>query len=493
MATSLRSRDGRGESLVVPDWEGRFMWPAQTVNLRPLGVGERIDAAIKIVRANFSTLARASLVVAIPSGVVVAIITASVTASEQNATDTSVGRSLYTALGGEFLTLVITLVVSAFVTAVCFRVIANAYLGQRAEWREALRFGWSRLLAVIWVSALTYLAILIGALAIAALIAVTVAIHIAVLTVLFAAVLGIAGFVAVVWFLVATRLAVPVLMLEDIRGIKAIRRALALCRGYWWSVFGTQFLAGLLVSIASLVVAVVFDAIFSAFHGGTTMSVVSGFFVQTIDYVAFAPFSAAILVVLTIDLRVRKEGFDIQLLSAQMGVPTTASALFFARPASTGPYGTGYPPPGYPPQGYPPQPGYPPQAYPQQPGYPPQANRWYPPGPGGYPLPPAGYPPQAPPPAGYPPAPSPPTGWPQPPGPPPAPPAYPPAPAPGWPRPSPPQPPVSPPVPGWPRPSDAAPPSWPSPPSPEGEQPGAPEQPDVDPSQSPPPDAPGSE
>ena len=463
------------------------MWPAQAVNLRPLGVGERIDAAIKIVRANFSTLARASLVVAIPSGIVVAIIAASVSASEQNATDTGVSRDLYTALGGELLTLVITLVVSAFVTAVCFRVIANAYLGQRAEWREALRFGWSRLLAVIWVSALTYLAIVVGALAIAALIAITVAIHIAALTVLFAVVLGIAGFVAMVWFLVASRLAVPVLMLEDIRGIKAIRRALTLCRGYWWSVFGTQFLAGLLVSIASAVVAVVLDAIFSAFHGGTTMSVVSGFFVQTIDYVVFAPFSAAILVVLTIDLRVRKEGFDIQLLSAQMGVPPTPSALFFTKPAPAGPYGTGYPPPGYPPQGHP--------------GYPPQTNPWYPPGPGGYPPPPGGYPPQEPS-AGYPPAPSPPTGWPptvvptgwpQPPGPPPPPPAGPPAPAPGWPRPSPPQPQKSPPVPGWPRPSDAAPPSWPSPPSFEGEQSDTPEQPDADPSQSPPPDAPGSE
>ena len=172
---------------------------------------------------------------------------------------------------------------------------------------RALRFGWSRLLAVIWVSALTYLAILLGALAIVALIAVTVAVHIAVLTVLFAVVFGIAGFVAMVWFLVATRLAVPVLMLEDIRGIKAIRRALSLCRGYWWSVFGTQFLAGLLVSIASAVVAVVLDAVFSAFHGGTTMSVVSGFFAQTIDYLVFAPFSAAILVVLTIDLAYEKK------------------------------------------------------------------------------------------------------------------------------------------------------------------------------------------
>ena len=58
------------------------MWPGQaTPGLRPLGVGERMDAAIKIVRANFLTLARRPPVVAIPSGIVVAIISASVRSS----------------------------------------------------------------------------------------------------------------------------------------------------------------------------------------------------------------------------------------------------------------------------------------------------------------------------------------------------------------------------------------------------------------------------
>ena len=478
------------------------MWPAQPVGLRPLGVGERIDAAIKIVRASFLTLARAALVVAIPSGIVVAVIAESVRSAEQNGINTNDTRSLYTALGGELVTLVITLVVSAFVTAVCFRVITNAYLGQPGDWREALRFGWSRLFAVIWISALSYLAVILGGLAIAALIALTVAIHLAALTVLFSVVLGIAGSVAAVWFLVASRLAVPIMMLENVRGTKAIRRALALCRGYWWSVFGTQFLAGLLVFLASAVVGLIFGAIFAVFHGGTVTSVVSQFFVQTISYVVFAPFSAAILVVLTIDLRVRKEGFDIELLSAQMGLPTTASALFFTKPPVGGPYGPGaYPPPGFPPQGYPPQPGYPPPGYPpyppqpggyppypQQPGYPPQG---FPPQPG---YPPPGYPPYPPqpgyPPQNYPPPGSPPQQpWdppvpgayppvdPPPAPPPPSPPGYQPreappgwprpsepsspsstAPAmpPGWPRPSPPAPVAAPPGPSWPRPSEPA-------------------------------------
>ena len=484
------------------------MWPAQATVLRPLGVGERMDAAIKIVRANFLTLARASLVVAIPAGIVVAIISASVRSSEDSAVNAGVNRSLYTALGGELLTLVITLVVGAFVTAVCFRVIANAYLGQRADWREALHFGWSRLPAVIWISVLTYVAVVIGGVMTAVLIVIMVAIHLAVLTVLFSVVLGVGGLVAMVWFLVSARLAVPVLMLENKRGTKAIRRALTLCRGHWWSVFGTQFLAGLLVSIASAVVGLVLGAIFAAFHGGTPLAVVDGFFVQTISYVVFAPFSAAILVVLTIDLRVRKEGFDIQLLSTRMGLPTTASALYFTKPPP-GPYGPvgyprqGYPPPGYPPPGYSQQPGYPPPGYSQQPGYPPpgypqqayppQSGPWYPPA--VYPVPP----PTAPPSTGYPP-PAPPPGWPRPSDAPPPPTGYPPTGLPpGWPRPSPPQPPPPPPSLSSPPPSESEPARWPSQSPATGDEqaadPSAPASPvdPVDPPEPPAPDAPRSE
>jgi hypothetical protein len=414
-----------------------------------LGVGERIDAAIKIVRAHFLTLARAALVVAIPSGIVVAVISVSVRSSEKSlVTSPATGTTLklgdlYAILGGEILTVAITFIVGAFITAVCFRVIGNAYLGQTANWRDALGFGWSRLLAVIWISVLTYLAVVVLALAVAVLIAVPVITHVTALTVLFSLMFGVGGLLAAVWFLIASRLAVPVMMLEDIRGTKAIRRALRLCRGHWWSVFGTQLLAGILVAVASFAVGIAAGAVFAVFHGSTTVSVVEGFLVQTINYMVFAPFSAAVLVVLTIDLRVRKEGFDIQLLSAQMGVAPSASALFFTKPAPGGGYG--------------------PAGYPQPPGYPQQPYPWYPPGPGGYPPAPPGYPPP-----GYTPAPPVP-GWPRPSD---------------WPRPS-----------GWPRPSDWPRPSgWPRPSdSPPSQSPREPPSADEEKRDPPAPDAPRSE
>lgn len=102
------------------------MWPSQTVRLRPLAVGERIDAAIKIVRSSFLTLAKAALVVGVPSGIVVAFLSASVHSSQENLLTTGANGTnlhtgaLYPVLGGDLLTFVIALIVSAFVTVVCF-------------------------------------------------------------------------------------------------------------------------------------------------------------------------------------------------------------------------------------------------------------------------------------------------------------------------------------------------------------------------------------
>jgi hypothetical protein len=469
---SLSSREPYGISVAVADQEGRLMWPSQTVRLRPLGVGERLDAAIKIVRSNFVTLAKAALIIAIPGGIFVGLLSISVVSSEQNIFTAGAGGTTFQTgdlsrlIGGELLTSVIELVLGAFVIAVCFRVIGNAYLGQRAEWREALRFGWSRLHSVIWIALLAYLALFAGGIVIAVAIAIAAAIHIAGLTVLLEVVLGVGGFVTTVWFVVAVNLAVPIMMLEGVRGTKAIRRALSLTRGHWWSVFGTQLLAALLVSVAAIAVSLMLNAIISIFHRATVAVFFDALLLQSFYFVVLAPFFAAILVVLTIDLRVRKEGFDIQLLSTQMGVPPSASAFSFARtpPGAYGPKGC--PPPGYPPPGYPPT-GY---GYPLPPGYPPAS---YPPAP---PQPPA-YPPPTYPPPGYPQAPSypqpseyPPPAYPQAPSdPPPAPPPTPGSPpAPGWPRPSdstraPGYPPPPPPLPaaqrdpGWPRPSDLPP------------------------------------
>jgi len=505
------------------------MWQRPATALRPLGVGERLDAAIKIVRGNFLTFVKAALVIAIPSGILIFIISlstaASITTSSVNSTSvngstitgTQLNGDLSTFFGGVALLGVVQLIVTLIITATCFRIVGNAYLGQRSDWREALGFGLRRIHAVLWINLLigVPIALLWGLFALFVILGI--GSHIGALGVLFAFVFGVCAFVFTIWFGIATQLAVPTMMLDNIRGSKAIRRSLSLVRHHWGSVFGTLFLAGLLVLVLSFVVDIVTGFLFVALHGGTVTSAIESGITRCIDYAVFSPFNAAVAVVIMIDLRVRKEGFDIQLLASQMGSSPTASALSFLPPAPWG-YGPGgqvwgqgppgYPPPG--PGGYPPPgPGYPPAGlggYPP-PGYPPPGSPGYPPAypagaypPGGPPptYPPPGYPPQrfpqpsnypppGYPPPGYPPAGTPPVGQ-APPGQPPSgyPPANPPQPEtpgawspagtppgqpsppagqpPAGPQPGPPQPPPPPAsAPAWPQPAPRPAPGWPQP------------------------------
>ncbi len=363
-------------------------------------------------------------------------------------------------------------IVAAIATGACYRIIGGSYLGSPVPWRSALAYGFSKLFSIIWIVLIVF-GVLFGPAAGIALVALAfAAAHVKAVAILVAVLGGIAWILYGIWIYTCSRLAVPTLMLEDIRGWKAVRRSIRLCRGMWWSVFGTELLANLIIGVLTVVVGILFIvALVAARHSDTAIAVVD-FFNRTITLLVQTPFISSVLVILAIDLRVRKEGFDLQLLASHVGAPATASALSFLRPPPGGPWGTGaggWPgPPGYPPPGYAP-PGYPPQGYPP-PGYPPAG---YPPpgyGPPGYPppgyapaYPPAtpGYPPPVPPYPGYPP----PSGnWPAPAPapapPPPTPRVYPPPTGPSHPPPAPPAP--APP----PQPDDA-----PSPPQPDSASP----------------------
>ena len=69
------------------------MWTPPPVMLRPLGVGERIDAAFKIWTRNFLPMAKAMLVIAVPAGIIEALITLSI---QPSATTTQIGGTTLT-------------------------------------------------------------------------------------------------------------------------------------------------------------------------------------------------------------------------------------------------------------------------------------------------------------------------------------------------------------------------------------------------------------
>ncbi len=423
------------------------MWQQRAVVLRPLGVGERIDAAIKIVRRSLLTFVKAAMVIAIPAAIIDGAISLSIFSAVQTAqpvinsnglvTVNNVTSSLQTIFGGLAALEFVTLVAGALITAIAVRVVADAYLGHPSNWRQALGYGARRFGSVLWIQLLILLAIGVPAAVVGVVVALLANLGSggAVLGVL----LGLVAVVGVIWFWVSASLAVPVLMTENIRGWKAVRRSVGLCRKNWWSTFGTLLLAFLLLLIGTTILRLLIDFVIGLAGGGNVVLAIEGAVVSLLTTMLFVSFVAAVQVVIAIDLRVRKEGFDIQLLASQMGVAPTASALSFLSPppgAQGWGYG-GYPAPGY--GGYPPPPGgYPPGGGPAAPppgvGYGSPQPGGAPPAPGGWesvapgwsqPVPPGQYP-------GYPPGQYPPPwnqqppAYPPPPGQPPMPPAYPP-------------------------------------------------------------------
>ena len=109
--------------------------------------------------------------------------------------------------------------------------------------------------------------------------------------------------------------------MEGTRGRKALGRSFGLVKGRWWPTFGALVLAFILVGIVSAGLTQLLAAfsLGSTGHGSIvdfTLRVVT----ETVSSLITTPFTAALTVVLYIDLRVRKEGFDVQLLAAQIGL-----------------------------------------------------------------------------------------------------------------------------------------------------------------------------
>jgi len=422
--------------------------------------------SIKLYRTCFGALVRPVAVILLPLYALVGAITASTVSATPvvsqgtnpltGAPVTTVNsKALWTLIAASLLILVISAVATWLATATSVMTVSQGYLGGTPSWRRSLAFAWKRFGPVALVS----LRVLLPSLAVLAVVLVAVATKSYALLLL-----EVAAVPAAIYFYIAWYASIPGLMLEGAKGRKATERSRTLVTGRWWPIFGTLLLVTLIVDIlAGAFETLVRLAAGGAFGQGSTGTIVATVISQAIVQLFLLPYSVCVLIVLYFDLRVRKEGFDLQLLATEVGLHDwSGEGASFVPLGVTPPgwHGQGGLPGGYPPQSYPP-PGYPPQGYPQ--GYPPPA---YPP-PG---YPPPGYPPPGYPPPGYPPASYPPPGYPPPGYPPPGypPPGYPPPgyPPPGYPPPG--YPPPGYPPPGYPPPG-YPPPRYPPPaPAPTG-------------------------
>lgn len=314
--------------------------------LRPLGVAERLDAAIKAYFATFSQMVRVLPLIAVPFGILQGVIVYSsgqynqnaLTTTQPNGTPVINTGNVWTRLAGDLSSVVVSSVVSTIAITTVALIVGAWYVGSPVGWRDALRRSVRRLPSSLGflILKLLVLASLIVAVTVPTL--VLAASHSTAPAILVGLVGSVAAFVVYVWLDVSWKATVPSIMLEELRVFSAMRRSFRLVKGWWWSVFGTVLLASLLVGVVSGFFAIGLVGI--VLHGspGATEIIVVEAIVSTAQLVLLTPFTATVNVVIAIDLRVRKEGLDLELLARQVDVPATPSQV---NPRLT--WGSGFP------------------------------------------------------------------------------------------------------------------------------------------------------
>jgi hypothetical protein len=286
--------------------------------MRPLSVGELLDAAFAAVRRHFGTLVACTLVIVVPVGIVNTLISASTsdTAFDFTAQGTISEEDLGPYLAGTLATALLSLLAQTLTTAACLRAIGGDVVGSPTGPRESLRYATSRLGPLLWVGILYALALIGGVL------------------------LCIVG---VFWLAVLFCLATPAVLFEEARGTEAMRRSQRLIEGHWWRTFGVLVVGYLIVAVL--------QGILGALAGGVILAssdseLTNAIVITVVNVIALAvtlPFAAALLTYIYFDLRVRKEGFDLQLLASRIQTP--APAVEGLPPSDTPPTGGGFLPP----------------------------------------------------------------------------------------------------------------------------------------------------
>jgi hypothetical protein len=277
--------------------------------MRPMRVGETVDAAVALCRANFKAFASIVAFVTVPLEFLQQLSTRGsyagfgmVTEPSQNIEPPSGAVVIATVI----LSIVGVLVVRPFLTAAMIRAISAAYLGEPVNVGEVYRFALHRFRSIVWVLLLQILALVGAGIGLVLLGTIFAQLDVIVLTVL----VVIGAVVAIAVLYVRWVLGTAVVVVEDARGTKALGRSWELTRSGFWRLVGTLLLASLLASIVGGILEVVPTVIGTLVPAGWVLRAVGG----VLSAIVTTPFVTAVTVLLYFDARIRREGLDISLM-----------------------------------------------------------------------------------------------------------------------------------------------------------------------------------
>lgn len=307
------------------------------IPLRPLTLGTLLGAAFQVLRRNprptfgFSLLVTGAifLVGLVVVGLVLYFaITRTLNATQADADALAAGSVAIVVLSA-LIPIALGIVGTAILQGVISLEVARGTVGQKlrlsglwaaARGRLAALVGWSLLVTGVVVAALVLVAILI-----ALIVAFGGSAGVVVGVLLGLAAVG-AAVVLFAWLSTKLALVPSALMLERLPLRGAIARSWSLTTGYFWRTFGIQLLVAVIVQTVGAVISTPLQLVlgFGAFlvnpNGENTGLIVAGIVAYVLTIVLSVVYGAISTVVMAatsaliyIDLRMRKEGLDVEL------------------------------------------------------------------------------------------------------------------------------------------------------------------------------------
>jgi hypothetical protein len=292
-----------------------------------MSVGELLDATFSLYRRNFLLIAAISAVVQLPYAALIFVLYQTTSfASAQNAfshiSNTTRGltqaqvNALVTLISVDSVLLVVSiLVVLPLAVAATTRAVSDRYLDRETSVGQSYAAALRRLGPLI-LQSLILIGFVIGVFAVATAVLLLFVVAIGAAGGLLGALTFIAAIVFTVAVYVRTSLAPPAIVLENLSAWRGLRRSWNLVRGSSWRVFGIRLLVGLITFIIAAVLIGLFEL------AGTGLDTNGRFVLQQVlnafANVFISPITYIAVTLLYYDMRIRKEGFDIEMLAQSL-------------------------------------------------------------------------------------------------------------------------------------------------------------------------------
>lgn len=308
------------------------------IPLRPLDFGTLLGAAFRVLRRNprptFGTALLVQGVMYLFTVLVIAVVTFLSLSRLASTADENYNEVLAGSMGtiaiAAIVPVLLTVVASALLQGILILEVTRETLGEKPRLRALLSRARGRILALIGWTILVIAVVIVGIAIVGGLVTLLVT-TLGVTGIIAGVLVGILGGIALVvlgvWFGTTLSLVPSVLMAERVSLGRAIARSWSLTKRAFWKTFGIQLLVAAMISIATQIVSTPISFVGALVLGladpngqsaaTTTIGIVVLNGVIGIVAVVFGSIGAVVqsatVALIYIDLRMRKEGLDLEL------------------------------------------------------------------------------------------------------------------------------------------------------------------------------------